>query len=328
MRKIVFVITLAAMSGYAFSQQLPIYSQYLLNSFMINPAIAGSDGYTSVNVTSRKQWIGLSGAPEVYSASFQTRLLKREYVLKTRRNRKKLFRPSTDGKVGLGGHIYDYQSGLIRRTGFQFSYVYHTWIQRRTQLSFSIGLTGYHFRIKEKEIKFENPQDPVLGDYLRRGLFVPDVVVGAYLRDERYTLGFSADQLLGSFARVGSRRFSNYDMKRHFYLMGSYSFFLSAESEIRPSFLLKTSEELKPQADLGVTYFFDNFKNAYWAGISFRTNSAIISYIGIRADNIFLGYAFDFSLNDIQKLTYGTHEISAAFMFGSYQKRYRWRNRY
>ena len=44
-------------SGY--SQQLPVYSQYMMNKFLINPAVAGSEGYTSFNLTAREQWIGL-----------------------------------------------------------------------------------------------------------------------------------------------------------------------------------------------------------------------------------------------------------------------------
>ena len=47
----------------AFGQQLPVYSQYLYNKFLINPSIAGSDGYTSVSLTAREQWVGYGGAP-------------------------------------------------------------------------------------------------------------------------------------------------------------------------------------------------------------------------------------------------------------------------
>ena len=42
---------------------LPLYSQYLYNKFLINPAHAGSDGYTSLNLTVREQWVGYAGAP-------------------------------------------------------------------------------------------------------------------------------------------------------------------------------------------------------------------------------------------------------------------------
>jgi len=68
-KKILAVIALAvllclvALRGYG--QQLPVYSQYMMNKFLINPAVAGSEGYTAFNLTSRKQWLGIKDAPQL-----------------------------------------------------------------------------------------------------------------------------------------------------------------------------------------------------------------------------------------------------------------------
>ena len=75
---LIFIIISASLSG----QQLPIYSQYLYNKFLINPAVAGSDGYTSISLSAREQWIGYSGAPRTVSVSMQTRMLKKGYRIK------------------------------------------------------------------------------------------------------------------------------------------------------------------------------------------------------------------------------------------------------
>ena len=328
MKKILLILIFGLLCGLSYSQQLPIYSQYLMNNFMLNPAVAGADGYASVNITTRQQWTGLEGAPKMNSVSFQSRFIKQGYRINQKKSGKNALRPKTDGKVGLGGYIYNYQSGLIQRTGFQFSYVYNLWIHRKTQLSLGLGLTGYHFRIKEEDIIFENMEDPVLAGDLKRGIFVPDAAFGAYLLNERYTFVFSIDQLLGGTAKFGSTAFSNYTMDRHMYMMGSYSFFFGRENEVQPNFIIRMSEQLKPQMDLGLTYIFDNFKNSFWVGLRYRTINAIIVGVGVRADHLHVGYAFDFSFSQLQKLTYGTHEISLAFKFGAPQKRFRWLNRY
>lgn len=328
MKKYIYLILLTMVVSPLVGQQLPAYSQYMLNKYIINPAIAGSDGYTSFNVTTRQQWMGLKGAPEMNSASFQTRFIKKGYSIKTRRSGNRTLRNQTDGKVGLGGYIYNYSSGLVQRTGFQASYVYHTWIQRKNQLSLSLGLTGYHLRIKEDEIDFEIQEDPVLATELMRGIFVPDITFGAYLLNERYALGISADQLLGGILKIGSPGYANYRMKRHFYLMGSYSFFFGKDIELKPSFLYKMSEELRPQIDMGITYIFDNYKSAYWAGIAYRTENILVFSVGVRADQLYFGYGFDYGLNQLQNLTYGTHEFTVSFQLGAPQKRFRWMNRY
>ncbi|MCK4750811.1 MAG: type IX secretion system membrane protein PorP/SprF, partial [Bacteroidales bacterium] len=49
------------------AQQMPLYSQYLMNGYLLNPAITGHDGYTSFNLTARQQWLGFKDAPATRS---------------------------------------------------------------------------------------------------------------------------------------------------------------------------------------------------------------------------------------------------------------------
>ena len=325
MKRVIYIVLFSLAWNLSSGQQLPLYSQYLYNKFLINPAVAGSDGYTSLNLTAREQWVGYSGAPRTYSFSFQTRMMKRSFILKQTNVRKKVFRPKTDGKVGFGGYVFSDKNGLVQRTGFQFSYAYHMWLQNATQLSWGLSATGYHYKINEREINFEDPSEPWLNNDLRRGIFVPDATFGVYLLNAKYNFGFSADQLFEGSAKVGDPGYDNYKMSRHYYLFGSYIFSPQQYSEFEPSFLFMMSEQLKPQVDLGLTYIF---KQAIWSGLSYRTSGAIIANLGVKHDNFFIGYAFDFTLQEIQRITYGTHEITIALKFGDSTRKYRWLDRY
>lgn len=306
-------------------QQLPIYSQYLYNKFLINPAVAGSDGYTSVNLTAREQWVGYSGAPRTFSFSAQTRLLKKSYILKQSKLRREVFRPKTDGRIGFGGYVFSDKNGLIQRTGFQLSYAYHLWIQNSTQFSLGLAFTGYHYKINEKEIDFEDPNEPWMNNNLRRGMFVPDATFGAYLLNAKYSFGFSADQLFEASGRIAGNAYKDFRMNRHYYMFGSYDFIPDRNVTIQPSFLLKMSDQLKPEADMGVTYIYDQ---DFWAGLAYRTSGAVIATLGVKYERTFIGYAFDFTMQEIQKVTYGTHEITLAVKFGDSMRRYRWLDRY
>ena len=325
LRKPAFILLFFILGNWAFGQQLPIYSQYLYNKFLINPAVAGSDGYTSVSLTAREQWVGYYGAPRTFSFSIQSRMLKKSYMLKQTSVRRQIFRPKSDGKVGFGGYIFSDKNGLVQRTGFQASYAYHMWLENSTQLSMGLALTGYHYKINEKEINFDDPNEPWLNNELRRGMFVPDATFGAYLLNARYSVGFSADQLFEASARIGEFTYNNFRMSRHYYLFGSYNFSSNSNIEIQPSFLLMMSDQFKPQADIGATYIYNQ---DFWAGLAFRTSGALIANIGVKYNNMFIGYAFDFTLQEIQRITYGTHEITLAMKFGDNTRRYRWLDRY
>ncbi len=325
MRKTAYILFVFLIGNYAIGQQLPLYSQYLYNKFLINPAVAGSDGYTSVSLTAREQWVGYYGAPRTFSFSYQTRMMKKSYILRETKVRKDIFRPKSDGKVGLGGYVFSDVNGLVQRTGFQLSYAYHMWLLNSTQLSFGLSATGYYYKINEKLINFEDPNEPWLNNNLRRGIFVPDFAFGAYLLNAKYSLGFSADQLLQSAAKIGNIAYRNFKMSRQYYLFGSYDFSSGRDAIFQPSFLLLMSQQFKPQADIGVTYIYNN---DFWAGLAFRTSGAVITNIGVKYQNIFIGYAIDFSMQEIQRITYGTHEITIALKFGDNSRRYRWLDRY
>ena len=325
MRRAAFILFLFLIGNLTFGQQLPLFSQYLYNKYLINPAVAGSDGYTSVSLTAREQWVGYSGAPRTFSFSWQTRILKKSFMLKQTSVRRDVYRPKSDGKVGFGGYIFSDKNGLIQRTGFQASYAYHLWLQNSTQLSFGLAFTGYFYKINEKEINFEDPNEPWMNNDLRRGIFVPDVSFGAYLLNAKYSFGFSADQLSEASLKIGSSAYQNFTMSRQYYLFGSYDFSSGINTIIQPSFLFKMSEQLKPQADIGVTYIYNQ---DFWAGLAYRTSGALITNIGVKYQNIFFGYAVDFTLQEIQRITYGTHELTIALKFGDNSRRYRWLDRY
>ncbi len=195
MRRLVFISFFLLLGSITFGQQLPLFSQYLYNKFLLNPAVAGSDGYTSVSLTAREQWVGYSGAPRTFTFSWQTRMLKKSFILKQTRVKRQVYRPKSDGKVGFGGYVFSDRNGLIQRTGIQVAYAYHMWIQKSTQLSLGLAFTGYYYKIDQTQINFEDPNEPWLNNDLRRGIFVPDLTFGAYLLNAKYSLGFSADQL-------------------------------------------------------------------------------------------------------------------------------------
>jgi hypothetical protein len=62
-RFILSLFVLGLFFGDSFAQQVPMYSQYIMNGFLINPSFAGRDGYTTITLTTREQWVGLEESP-------------------------------------------------------------------------------------------------------------------------------------------------------------------------------------------------------------------------------------------------------------------------
>lgn len=328
-RSILPVIVLSFIFGAAMAQQVPMYSQYIMNGFLVNPSLAGLDGYTTVNLTVREQWVGMVGSPSTYAASFQTRLLKDSYISKSTSVRKKFVKPTKGGKVGLGGYLFSDNNGIMRRTGAQIAYAYHISMGRTegipNDLSFGLAMTAYQFNVNTEGLIFD-AGDPLLNSY-DRSVFIPDFNFGASFTTSRYYAGFAMTNLFRgalTFADTSSTRRTELG---NYFLTGGVKFPLNNDWVIEPSAFIKASDMLfkSIQADLtGRVYY----KEDYWAGLSYRTNDAIIMMMGLKYDRYYIAYAFDFTLTDIRKQSFGTHELTLAVKFGESARRYRWINAY
>ncbi len=307
-----------------FAQQLPSYTQYLNNGFLINPAVAGSDGYTSFNTTYRKQWIGIENAPTTYSFSGQTRLLRRSYKIVSNSVRKNTVKPSTKGRVGLGMYALNDLNGRVNRTGISMAYAYHIFLFR-SQISFGISGQAFQYKINQTGLDFGPIEDPLETTGLDFVTFIPDANIGFYWTSDHHFLGVSANQLFQSSIKLGSSDFGELKLYRHYYFMAGYNFPINREFEIEPSALFKTTEQLIPQTDFTVRLFY---LSDYWVGLSYRTNGTVSTMFGIRVDQLSVGVAYDYSFSSIRKRSLGSAEVVASLKFGTNARRFRWINRY
>lgn len=305
------------------AQQLPLYSQYMMNRFLINPAVAGSEGYTAFNLTAREQWIGMKYSPKTHAFSAQTRILRKSFISRGSSVKRKSSGSSRSGRVGIGGYIFNDQSGLVNRTGLQLTYAYHISF-RRGQLSFGLSGSFYQFRVDKEKIILYDPSDDLINNFNNR-LWVPDANIGIYYSDPRLYGGLSVSDLFQASFKFGKEGYDNFRLLRHYYAIGGYNFELSDYLIFEPSILLKASEVWSFQADITAKmYIYED----YWAGVSYRTGGALIVMGGLRVDKFFFGYAFDYTLSSIQRHSFGSHEFILAIKLGDSARRYKWLIRY
>jgi type IX secretion system PorP/SprF family membrane protein len=320
------------------SQQLPVYSQYMMNSYLLNPAVAGHEGYTSLNLTVREQWVGLKDAPSTYAFSGQTRLLRNSFISRSSSIRRRRKVASRSGRVGLAAYAYTDINGAFNRTGIQGTYAYHIPFDR-SQLSFGISVTGFQFRMNEAKMKLHDADDELLLG-TKKSAFIPDANFGIYFVNPKFYAGISGMQLFESVLKLSNGDLGpGFKMVRHYFLVGGYRYEVNPDITVEPSILVKMTEKFVSQVDVNLRVLFNK---QYWAGLSYRTGgnyglseesisgvgSSIIVMGGVKVDNFYFGYAFDYTLSAIGKRTWGSHEFMVAAKFGDTARRYRWLNRY
>jgi type IX secretion system PorP/SprF family membrane protein len=290
----------------------------------LNPAAAGSDGYTTINVVAREQWIGLKGTPKTHAITIDSRLLRNSFISKDVSVRKKKRLSSRSGRVGWAAHIYNDHFGQLDRTGVEGTYAYHLAIEKG-QLSFGLSGVFYQFRLnKDKVVLADDVSDPLL-DGTKGTLYIPDANIGAFYTSATIYGGISVMQVFQSSIQFGDYVGEEYRLKRHYNLMAGYYFNINDAFAIEPSFLIKIPTSSKAQLDINARLYY---KTNYWAGLSYRTGNAMVFFAGLRFDRYFIGYAFDYNFTPLMSHTFGTHEFMAAIKFGDTARRYRWLNTY
>lgn len=290
-----FILMLLTAMG-AGAQQLSTSSFYDMYGVMHNPATAGGRQHTELGGTFRKLWGDMPGGP-------QTGLLFANTYLK-------------GAKVGLGGYIYNDQTGPLTYNGLQTSYAYH--IPMKNNATFSLGLEARVLQWSYDKSKLIDAlgNDPVIqGDESR---IKADAGFGVAYNSPKWQLGISASQLVQSKLNLyeGTGNPTEEAMlARHYYLHGNYNWDVDKVTRIIPNLLVIYLPNAPTEIQGGARV---EHNNLFWYGLTWRKEQAWLISAGLRIKQRFnIGYSFDIynsSLSLYEKGTSG-HEFLLRYDF-------------
>ena len=294
---IISVIVLTALAGK--SQQLEQWTQFYMNEYMVNPAVAGADKYFHANALYRNQWVGIQDAPRTYYLSMQGPIVKE--------------------KMGLGGSVYSDVVGHTRRTGLQLSYAYHLTLTEKLKLSFTLSAGGLQFAVDGGKLDLDQGGDIALSSGFMN-LWSLDFGSGLRLAGEKFHVGIYVPQIAGLKAQF----FDDYSetenvLARHYYLNAGYRHDFNDDWGLEGNFL---GRYVSPM-DMFELQARGIYKDMVWLGASFRspiitfeTPAAVGMMVGYQfQNNLTIGYAYDFDIGKIGNATSGSHEIVAGIRF-------------
>lgn len=285
MKNILKLIVFVFIAKAGFSQQIPLTSQYMFNDYLLNPAVAGSKDYLSASLSVRSQWTGLEGAPKTQFFSMHSKLGK---------------------KMGVGGFVFNDETGPVSERGIQLSYAYHLSLSDKSKLSFSVAGMMFFHDINRAYLRAEEANDNTLNTMLVKAVS-PDINFGMMYYNEKLKIGLSSPQLLQNniYGEKASGNNAN-KLSRHYYLFGEYEFNISDKVDIVPSTLFKYVQGSPMNFDFNVRGVLNK---KYWLGVSYRYNNAIAGLIGFNYKKLSFGYAYDYSMTDLKDYSTGGHEI-------------------
>lgn len=290
MRRSLLYLILCLCGSAALAQQMPLFTNYVLNPYAFNPAVVGSNNFIQANMNYRNQWTGFDGAPKTYMASLYGPFRKSD-------------------KVGLGGMISTDVTGLLQRTGGYFTYAYHIKLNDNFKLGMGLSAGAMQYRVRLYDAKLYDKDDEILtGSLLSKIVF--DMNAGLYLYGKGLFAGISgyhAANNVISFTGSSSR------LTPHVYGIAGYTFKLNKKVELQPSTLIKYNAPVGLQPEFSLRGIF---MKQFWVGASYRTSDAYSIMLGaVCLERITIGYAYDMSVSNIRKYNSGSHELQLTYSF-------------
>ncbi|MCD6065441.1 MAG: hypothetical protein K0S33_267 [Bacteroidetes bacterium] len=279
----------------SFSQQLPLYSHYWSNPFLINPGFTGNTDNIEANVIHRNQWKNIPGAPVTSVMSIDGM--------------------TGDNKVGLGLIVFDDKMGLFAKRGIYTSFSYKIQVAKDHYLK-----PGLNFGMQDVMIDFSRSNvsdinDPNLYPTTRRKATF-DANFGLAYTWKELNAGVAVMQLFGNKYRLNNDTGSYYRAKQKINIYASYVVPISKEHKInaRPCLAMNITPQTPFQMDVFANF---DYNELIYAGVGYRLNSAVSFNIGVKWNKALrVSYNYDLAVGKLKGYTGGSHEILLGYSFG------------
>ena len=284
----IFLVLFGATSWTANAQQQLRRSQYVTNTYLANPAVAGTEPGMVLSSTFRHQWAGFEGAPS-------TMLLSGHQAL--------------PNGLGAGVILYkDDMGGAIHQTGIELTGAYSILLNNQDAVSFGLSMKGNQFVFDGTDLEVYQPNDPSLPGTME-STFGIDFNAGMMVYGKDYYFGMSVFNLLQEKLNVAGVDDDQNRLVRHYHFMGSYLYNVSRLVAVQSSALLRMTDATSAQLDLNARAIVNG---TVWAGMGFRPQDAFVLSTGVNYGAFTLGYNYDITVGE-NLLSAHSHELSFGY---------------
>lgn len=290
MKKALQILILVLVGSASFGQQQYVFTNFMLNDYYYNPAIAGSKDVHVANLAYRNQWTGFEDAPVTFIGNFYGSV-------------------KNEGKMGYGATIISDRTGLTQNTGVYLNYAHHFELTDDIKLGFGVQPGYIQYRVRLYDAQLADEGDEILtGNVLSANAL--DMHSGFHLYSKKYFFMGSIQHLLGEQVQFTTY---NSSLSKHWTLIGGYNYMLKNKKvELQPSIMLKGTNPVPLQWTAMMKATYDG---KYWAGLFYRSQDAIGISLGYQLrERLTVAYGFDYSIGGIQNYQNGSHELVLSYV--------------
>lgn len=286
----IFLVCLLLVTSALHAQQLPLFSEYMFDKTIINPAYTGTTPYINATAGHRSQFLGIPGGPQTQFLSVNA--------------------PIQSKYIGVGLKAINDKIGATNNASMAGMFSYYLGLGKG-RLSFGIeaGTVNQTTNFADL-IRTDQADNSITFD--KQTKWVPDASFGTYYQTQNFFMGFSSFHLLKS--KIDFTGYSHSPVNRlwhHNYLIIGYNYKASENFRIEPSVLVKQVKAAPVQYDVNCKF---QIKQLVSLGFSYRSKDAFVSMLEILLKDQFkIGFAYDRTISSLSNYTSGSYEFMLTY---------------
>ena len=302
MKGILLLVIVVFGTFFAKAQDEMIFSHYILNPVLINPAASGFNDQHNFYLHYKNQWSGFTGAPRTVAASYNGTL---------------------SDKLGIGGFVSNENTSYYNRFRGLLSYAF------RFKINDFKGGLGLSTEFKRMTLSNDvlasslYKQGDNVAEQLLAGQNYFDATMGIYgVYMNKFTFSAAMPNLIQ--ARLSQQAGSNTSSGgfRYFNVMMGYKENVN-EMTIEPSILVQKmvyspteTNDVPLRIDLNLKGSF--LQDKVIGALSYRVGAGggLGVMVGSKFNGLTFAYSYDYGLSRFQTYSTGAHEISVGFSIG------------
>ncbi|MBC8051805.1 MAG: type IX secretion system membrane protein PorP/SprF [Sphingobacteriaceae bacterium] len=316
MKPVFFFFFFGLFSLIASAQQKPVFTQYIFNNYLINPAISGIENYVDFKAGHRNQWTGLEGAPVTnyfsIHAPFGNGFLSGDATSFGGQDDNPMSRSFTRNYMaaephhGLGIYGLSDKTGPINRLDLNATYAYHLGLSNKLNLAVGVAVGVSQTSLNAEKVTLAEKTDPAVAASQNEKIR-PDLSLGVWVYGPTYFFGLSAQQLVRQTIFASDGLNSSSQTVPHFYFTTGFKIIAAESIGIIPSLMVRKVSQSPTTVDVNIK---TAFRDKLWIGASYRSKDAFCALAGFNISQLLnVGYSYDFTTSNLGDVSTGTHEI-------------------
>lgn len=266
-----------------------MYSMYMFDKVLVNPAYTGSSNWLVGTVKYRNQFAGMPGNPVTQTFNVHT--------------------PIQSKHIGIGLKVINDKIAVLNTLNAALLFSYH--------LNFAGGKlsAGVDAGIVNRKIDYQKLVLSARGDNAisstTQSSVVPDLSWGLYYQKKQWYAGFSQYHLIKKSFNDNTILRSGSKLSGHLYFIAGNVFMINKNWSYDPSMLIKVQAAGPVQLDLNIMLYY---QDRIGAGLQYRTGDAIVAVLKVAVlENLKITYSYDYTLSKLSHYSKGAHEVLISY---------------